>query len=1249
MNSNYELSNKKLNLKLNETLNNKNSIESPSINPTDNKNLNTLDFTNEDFNNINLDNQNKYQQFQLIYSPRTTYSNDLEYQEQLFNDLTLNFDPITIKIIKKHFKERLGSLYINQFIAILKNHLLSWHPEINNREKVLIKLLHRLFQEIDLNNNGSMEWSEFCNYIIHNSNNLASQVAGETKAINNSNYKNKFYSLSKTIIDTKDFAETISNMFYIEKFNLIGIIEEGKSIIHFIDATTNKKCKNFIDIKNIQRDLDLYDQKELNNRMRKKAKELKKKKAAAAMLNSNNCNSNSNLSNNRNFFSNLNLNKSNIINSVEKNHQSNLDINNKMMSTKKIKYNYNSDSSSNSKYKSKGKRNKGMNKIQNKEDIVIHESYRKVGILTTLFIQEYDLLLVSQTNKKITAWRYIGGDFKNDNNMKYFSNDKSHVAFEIIITELPQYCMTWDSINKHLYTGQEDGKIHKWDLFKSHSLGVLDCDSILSENEKCEKEKKKKSAMFVNEHKDGNGSNIKKIVNFGSKESKSINKLKSKVNYESRDFVTSLLIINKIQVLAASYLNGKIILWDTLLMNIRKQYKNKLKTGIYHIVYDSSKNLIFSCGFDSKIMVYDPYIESEIYTLPGHMVSISNMVINQKENELISYDITGNIRIWDTNSFVCTQSISPYEGDYSISEYRKKKKNFKTKSNIILVKKSKKIMCFKKHNIKILEIDKSLNPNLCDDHVVFSSYYDIISKIIITVCLRKIKMWNPFTGKISKVYEDPMKGEITALVMDSSYKRIFLGDNNGNIKCFNLKNGKFLKDLDSHDNSEISFLIHSQLLEKVISASIDNTIKIHDDKELNESLLIKEFKILNYNIKSMVLMENLTRLVIGLSSGICKFYDIEHYRYDSDLNNTDTMRDDITAIYQFNNFIPKFFEINYLNNNYTKLSKDRDNNLSSKSNICISSNKLNKVSEDANNNINLLEYFEKDNVDSSNINYKEKNVKRSANSKNKVEFENDSFIKYYNIIITAHASGKCKLMWTPPSNLKFNTIYEFVHLNIAEDDSEVMRGEKAILNNKEIKNSDINISNNIQTSNSKFTTTLNKLNKDEDNKSNNINDSNNSNKKNINIYGNHTPISCLEFDYENYRLFTGDQLGNIRCYDFSNIFKRIDEFLEAGVRNNSLIEQDIYNYKTDKGYIKAHTIWYVEAHKESIKHLHYAMINPNVILSTSHDLRVKLYKANTGEYIDDLKQGSNKIHSVPIGIKYKGVDPITSMLCIYNI
>lgn len=47
-----------------------------------------------------------------------------------------------------------------------------------------------------------------------------------------------------------------------------------------------------------------------------------------------------------------------------------------------------------------------------------------------------------------------------------------------------------------------------------------------------------------------------------------------KRKYEKRDAVSFILLINKIQILAASYYNGLIVLWDTLLMEQRKVYKD---------------------------------------------------------------------------------------------------------------------------------------------------------------------------------------------------------------------------------------------------------------------------------------------------------------------------------------------------------------------------------------------------------------------------------------------------------------------------------------------------------------------------------------------------------------------------------------------------------------------------------------------------------------------------------------------------
>lgn len=242
------------------------NIPNPNSAPTNGNNI------------IVSEEQNTQQNFDLLYSPRTTYSNYLDKEETYFTDLTINFDPITIKIIKKHFKERLGILNRMEFISILKNHLLSWHPDLPDRERILVKLLDRLFSEIDLNDNGTLEWAEFTNYIIHNSNSLNNRNDADT-------FRLRFYSLARKTIDIKDISENIPYAFYIEKHNLIGIVDDGKYIIVFYDANSLKrlhKCQ--IDLKEIQKDIDDLDDRELDERAMQKKKQqeenLKKIKAA---------------------------------------------------------------------------------------------------------------------------------------------------------------------------------------------------------------------------------------------------------------------------------------------------------------------------------------------------------------------------------------------------------------------------------------------------------------------------------------------------------------------------------------------------------------------------------------------------------------------------------------------------------------------------------------------------------------------------------------------------------------------------------------------------------------------------------------------------------------------------------------------------------------------------------------------------------------------------------------------------------
>ena len=105
--------------------------------------------------------------YRFIYSPRTTYNNKLLEENKLYLELLRAIDPYSIKILKKHFKERLGNITKDTFISILKRHLITWNYSLENRDDILIKLLSRLFDEIDVDSNGVLSWNEFMNYTIN--------------------------------------------------------------------------------------------------------------------------------------------------------------------------------------------------------------------------------------------------------------------------------------------------------------------------------------------------------------------------------------------------------------------------------------------------------------------------------------------------------------------------------------------------------------------------------------------------------------------------------------------------------------------------------------------------------------------------------------------------------------------------------------------------------------------------------------------------------------------------------------------------------------------------------------------------------------------------------------------------------------------------------------------------------------------------------------------------------------------------
>ena len=1018
---------------------------------------------------------NEIRKFENIYSPRTSFIIQQENEEKLLQDLGKGFDPISIKIMKSFFKERLGEINKEEFIGLLQNNLLTWHPELPNRDIIIQKLASKIFEDIDLNNNKLLSWDELMDFVMSATNNFKSQK----------NYDLKSFIPLKKIIDDSEYTDIVSHAFYIEKYNLIGIVVEGKSYILFYDGENCKKQKAFIDVKETQQKIDQMKIKELGE----KAIEKLERKEELKLLKLKN---------------NLNLQKiKGITTSIDFEKNS---LKNKKFNLESIKLNKKREETP-EKIKREIKNLNSNYKNNNKKDF-----NKKLTILSTIFVNEYDILFVSSSNNKISAWKYEANEFKNINKIESEPTDKFNFTCAILDAELPQQTLEWDPLQKILFSGQADGKILMWDINKSKNLenSTLDYE-VAKKNHDDDLRKNRIINVDDLEVKNDNYDDqtikeyLNKITDIGSKKNnfeKVIEKVKRIKLYGDNAFMTNKIdfsldnvsvscikFIEKMQFLAAGYYNGTVILWDTILKEHRKFYTDQ-KTGIYQIEYDISKNLIFTCGFDHDIYIYDPYVDSRcVHKLRGHNYSINSIVCINSGSEFISIDIYGNIKIWDLSNFYNYQTINLNE---TLNLFKIKNNQNQTKRKIssnqkmIYLSKVKKILTFGEKLMMFGMVSTKLS-DLCDTQLVLGCFYKSSKFNFYTICLKKIKVWNIFNGKLKYVFDDFLpnpNSEITAFSTDNSLKKLFIGDCLGNLLCLNLNTGKVLKAYESHKN-EIVALYPSQKSELLISLDSNSVIKIHKDEDFNDNHMIKEFSLENNYIKCIKINDTFSRIIMGTSKGELKYFDIEHLKLDTSLNQKNDEKskskedDPINEIYSFDNYP-----------------------------LCLA------FHESANNIFEII----------------------------------------------------------PPTYYKYRTFGKF----------------------KNIINKD-NVERNVK-------------------------------------------ITACEYDKESMILFTGDLFGYVHCYNLKDLIDNV-KYL-----NHNESSKDDIQYLNNLENLKIEKIFSFEACREKIIHINYPDINPNIIIITGSDRRVKLFLSENGTYIDEFKQSSENAIIYPIGLKYYYSDPFISKI-----
>ena len=228
-----------------------------------------------------------------------------------------------------------------------------------------------------------------------------------------------------------------------------------------------------------------------------------------------------------------------------------------------------------------------------------------------------------------------------DNEEEFFEH---HFSEEV-------YCLSWDSLNEIMYCGQNSGAVSMWNL-KSDTERML------------ESQGEEKHELLI----------------------------------------TDIITMPKLQFVATSSMDSKLILWNTINYKVKCVYREHNR-GILSLAFNESLILLFSAGFDHQICIWNPYISTLIHKIQTHSFPIICLKITESNNQLLSVDSEGFVKIYDTRRFSNISGFSMSSQNDSNS--------FNPSSMCVTTNPLRVIIAGS--SINVFEYDKFYNPAAVDD------------------------------------------------------------------------------------------------------------------------------------------------------------------------------------------------------------------------------------------------------------------------------------------------------------------------------------------------------------------------------------------------------------------------------------------------------------------------------------------------------------------------------------------------------
>eukprot|EP01041_Mallomonas_annulata_P000978 gene978-1912_t len=365
------------------------------------------------------------------------------------------------------------------------------------------------------------------------------------------------------------------------------------------------------------------------------------------------------------------------------------------------------------------------------------------------------------------------------------------------------------------------------------------------------------------------------------------------------DIVMSLLGLKKLDNLVSASLDSTIGVWDTYTNSMILKLEGHRK-GVFSLSYNPDARLLISCGFDHDAFVWSPFVNSLVFRLKGHHASLVGCQCVENSSEVITADAFGVFKVWDIRNFVCVQTFGTTE-NRSSDLHTELTCFFHTKLPLLpgQTEVDSRIFAASKWLYSFDQM-RVVHELTTDKYAVLWTSFIEESWLIMTASAKNLTVWDALLGSKTIINENICGEELTACCMDDRRRKIVIGDILGRIKVYNPINGTPMKSCAGDLKCAVQSLAYVDESRKFIAGYVNGHIRIYDESHLDDCMLLRAFDVLNIhsNLTSMS-YSVCDKTVASASSSehTVKFWDFDTGKCDLELDVCSTTESIVQILY----------------------------------------------------------------------------------------------------------------------------------------------------------------------------------------------------------------------------------------------------------------------------------------------------------------------------------------------------------------